>query len=413
MFTLWRIAVRDLGRNKRRSAFTMIAVMLGLALVITLHGYEMGAMKGAIENNIRVQTGHVQVRAASYDEEKVSLKWEDLLETPEAVTARAEALPNVRDAAPVLWASGILNTAEESVGLRVYGVDPLAETMAPFREGLVAGAFLAPDDRSGILISRRLAGTMDLGVGDDVSLLVNTSGDQPDEAIFEIRGLYDSGVPGFDDVTIFMPLAKAQAFTRAGDRASAVVAVLDDQEGDGAVAAALRAPGLEVLTWRDLNAMMLTLTESAMGVLFLFYGIVMAIVAVVVANTLLMSVFERTREMGILAALGMKGRQIMGMFLMESITLGALGVLLGVGLGSLGVYYLATVGISVGEMMDISEVAGTGASGFAIGTTLYGTFTWGDTAMLSLVCLVIIVLASLYPAWFATRKEPVDALRAL
>jgi ABC-type lipoprotein release transport system permease subunit len=413
MYRLWRIAVRDLRRNKRRSALTMIAVMLGLALVITLHGYEMGAIEGAIENNIRVQTGHVQVRAASYEEEKVSLKWEDLLQEPQAVAAQAKALPNVRDAAPVLWASGILNTADESVGLRVYGVEPLAETMAPFRKGLVAGAWLAPDDRSGVLISRRLAETMGLAVGDGISLLVNTSDDQPDEAVFEIRGLYDSGIPGFDDVTVFLPLAKAQAFVRVGDRASAVVAVLDDQEGADAVAAALRAPGLKVLTWRDLNEMMLTMTESAMGMLYVFYGIVMAIVAVVVANTLLMSVFERTREMGILAALGMKGRQIMGMFLIESATLGVMGVLLGVGLGSLGVYYLVTVGIPLGDLgVDVSDIAGTGSGGFALGTTLYGTFAWGDTVVLSLVCLVVILVASLYPAWFATRKEPIDALRA-
>jgi ABC-type lipoprotein release transport system permease subunit len=310
----------------------------------------------------------------------------------------------------VLWGSGILNTADQSVGLRVYGVDPQAQTMAPFREGLVAGAWLVPDDRSGIVVSRRLAETMELAVGDGISLLVNTSDDQPDEAIFEIRGLYDSGIPGFDDVTVFLPLAKAQAFTRAGDRASAVVAVLDDQEDADAVAAALSAPGLEVLTWRDLNEMMLTLTESAMGILYLFYGIVMAIVAVVVANTLLMSVFERTREMGILAALGMKGRQIMGLFLMESATLGLLGILLGVGLGSLGAYYLVNVGISLGDL-DMSDVAGAG-SGFALGTTLYGTYIWGDTVVLAMACLVIILVASLYPAWFATRKEPIDALRA-
>jgi ABC-type lipoprotein release transport system permease subunit len=412
IFRLWRIAVRDLRRNRRRSALTMIAVMLGLALVITLHGYEMGAIEGAVENNIRVQTGHVQVRAETYDEDMVSLKWEDLLQEPQAVAAQAKALPNVRDAAPVLWASGILNTADESVGLRVYGVEPLAETMAPFREGLVAGAWLDPDDRSGVLVGRRLAETMGLAVGDGISLLVNTSDDQPDEAVFEIRGLYDSGIPGFDDVTVFLPLAKAQAFVRVGDRASAVVALLDDQEGADAVAAGLSGPGLEVLTWRDLNEIMLSLTESAMGILYLFYGIVMAIVAVVVANTSLMSVFERTREMGILASLGMKGRQIMGMFLMESATLGLLGVLLGVGLGSLGVYYLVTVGISLGDM-DISEIAGTGSGGFAMGTTLYGTFAWADTAVLSVVCWIIILLASLYPAWFATRKEPIDALRAL
>jgi ABC-type lipoprotein release transport system permease subunit len=407
MFKLWRIAIRDLGRNKRRSALTLIAVMMGLALLIALHSFEMGAMQGSIENNIRVQSGHVQVRGGSYDEDKVSLKWEDLLEDPLGLAAQAQTLAEVRAAAPVLWAGGILGTVEDSVGVRVFGIDPPSEMAAPFREGLV-GEFLAPDDRSGVLISQRLANNLELAAGDDVSLLVNTSGEQPDEAIFTIRGLYDTGLPAFDEATIFLPLVKAQAFTRAGERASAVVVLLHDQEDADAVAAALRAPGLDVLTWRDLNQLMLQAMESSMGFLYLIYLIVLAIVAVVVANTLLMSVFERTREMGILAALGMKGRQIMAMFIIESAALGALGVILGVLLGSLGVYYLATKGIYLGDMA--SDVA---SADLAYGETMYARFQWADTAVLSAVCWIIMLLASLYPAWFATRKEPIDALRAL
>jgi ABC-type lipoprotein release transport system permease subunit len=406
MFKLWRIAVRDVGRNKRRSGLTLIAVALGLALVIALHGLEMGAMEGSVENNIRVQSGHVQVRAESHEEDKVSLKWEDLLEDPQGLVAQAQTLAEVQAAAPVLWASGILATVEDSVGVRVFGIDPLAETAATFREDLV-GEFLAPDDRSGVLISQRLANNLELAVGDDVSLLVNTSGEQPDEAIFTIRGLYDTGLPAFDEATIFLPLAKAQAFTRAGERASAVVVLLHDQEDADAVAAALRTPGLKVLTWRDLNQLMLQAMESAMGILYMFYLIVLAIVAVVVANTLLMSVFERTREMGILAALGLKGRQIMMMFMLESATLGALGVVLGVLLGSLGVYYMATEGIHLGD------VSAQVSADLAYGETMYASFQWSATAVLSVVCWAITLLASLYPAWFATRKEPIDALRAL
>ncbi len=141
----------------------------------------------------------------------------------------------------------------------------------------------------------------------------------------------------------------------------------------------------------------------------MIYLIVLAIVAVVVANTLLMSVFERTREMGILAALGMKGRQIMMMFVLESATLGAIGVILGVLLGSLGVYYLATEGIYLGDI-DMADVV---SADIAFGETIYARFQWADTAVLSVVCWIIMLLASLYPAWFATRKEPIDALRAL
>jgi ABC-type lipoprotein release transport system permease subunit len=405
MIQLWRIAVRDVGRNKRRSGLTLIAVALGLALVIALHGLEMGAMEGSVENNIRVQSGHVQVRAESYDEDKVSLKWEDLLEDPQGLVAQAQTLAEVRAAAPVLWAGGILATVEESVGVRVYGIDPLAETAAPYREDLV-GEFLAPDDRSGVLISQRLANNLGLAVGDDVSLLVNTSGEQPDEAIFTVRGLYDTGLPAFDEATIFLPLTKAQTFTRVGERASAVVVLLHDQEDADPVAAALRAPGLKMLTWRDLNRLMLQAMESSMGILYMLYLIVLAIVAVVVANTLLMSVFERTREMGILAALGLKGRQIMVMFLLESATLGALGVVLGVLLGSLGVYYLATEGIHLGDLATQTS------ADIAYGETMYASFQWPATAVLSVVCWIITLLASLYPAWFATRKEPIEALRA-
>jgi lipoprotein-releasing system permease protein len=104
----------------------------------------------------------------------------------------------------------------------------------------------------------------------------------------------------------------------------------------------------------------------------------------------------------------MKGRQIMAMFVLESATLGAIGVILGVLLGSLGVYYLATEGIYLGDM-----AANAVSADIAYGETMYAAFQWADTAVLSVVCWIIMLLASLYPAWFATRKEPIDALRAL
>jgi ABC-type lipoprotein release transport system permease subunit len=408
MFRLWKLAIRDLGRNKRRSGLTLTAVALGLGLLVVTSGLTEGSVQGSIENNIRVQTGHVQVREESYDEDKVSMKWEDLLDNPQAVAAQAEALPNVRAATPVLWASGILATSEESAGVRVFGIDPLSKASVTFREGTISGQFLTPDDRSGILIGQRLAKSLELSAGDDINLLINTSDEQPDEAIFTIRGVYDTGTPSFDESTVFLPLAKAQTFTRAGDRASAVLVLTDRQEDAEAVASALRAPGLKVLTWHDLNQVMLQAVETSMGIMYLMYLVVLAVVAVVIANTLLMSVFERTREMGILAALGMKGRQIMAMFVMEAATLGVIGIILGILLGSLGVYYLATEGWYIGE-----ELATAATAEVAYGDTVYARFSVSDTVSLSIAELVITLVAALDPAWFAARMEPIDALRAL
>lgn len=402
---LWVIAYRDLLRNRRRSLFTALAVALGLALLIVLNGYIAGVLEDSLQNSIRLQTGHVQLRAQSYTEEKMSLQWKDLLDNPGDVAARASALPAVQAAAPVLWATGILNTADEAGGVRVYGIETNSALYAPIQSNIVAGAYLAADDRSGILIGQRLAESLGVSVEQKVSLTVVNADGEPEEGVFTIRGLFSTGIPNYDDSAVFLPLAKAQAFTRTDGQASAIMLLLHQQEDAESVAAALTTPEITAFTWRDLNAILLQTIATGMNFYVIMDVIVMLIVAVIIANTLLMAVFERIREMGILAALGMKGGQIRLMFLLEAATLGLAGIVMGIGIGCAGVAYLATAGIPVGDI-------GKAADNIAIGTVLYARFVPGTFAALSVATLVIILLASLYPAWFAARLEPVDALRS-
>jgi ABC-type lipoprotein release transport system permease subunit len=406
MFKLWKLGLRDLQRNKRRSILTLAAVALGLALLIVVNGLIEGELVGTLENTIRLQTGHVQMREESYDEDKVSLKWEDLLNDAAGLAARAQAMPGVKAATPVVWASGILGARDDTTGVRVFGIDPQSAAYAPIREAVVSGQFLSPDDRGGILIGQPLAQSLGLAEGAQVSLLVNTSSELPDQAVFTIRGLFNTRSPVYDEVTIFMPLAKAQAFTRTEGRASAVLMQLDRQEDTETVAAALRGPALTVLTWRDLNQVLLQAFEATAGIMDLMYLIVLAVVAVVIANTLLMSVFERTREMGILAALGMKGRQVMAMFLLEAGMLAVAGIIVGLALGTVGVLYLATVGYNAGASAEMAS------SAYVMSSTTYARFSPSSMAALSVAALVITLLASLYPALHASRLEPIDALRA-
>jgi ABC-type lipoprotein release transport system permease subunit len=409
MFRLWKIAIRDLGRNKRRSVLTLVAVGLGMALLIVMSGLIEGAVAGSLENSIRLQTGHLQVRAASYHEDELSLKWEDLLPDPQALAAQIRGQKGVRVATPVLWANGMLTVGDESVGVQVFGIDPLSEAYVPIRDALVAGEFLALDDRSGILMGQRLAESLGVTVGQRMSLLVSTADQQVDETVFTVRGLYNTSVASYDETRVFLPLSKAQAFTRTEGHASAIFILLDRQEDADTVAAALRAPGLSVLTWRDLNQVFLQTMQASAIFLNMMNLVVLAVVAVVIANTLLMAVFERTREMGILAALGMKGRQILAMFLLEAGTLGLAGIILGFLLGLLGVAYLATVGLPIGE----AAAAGEASNMITYGNVLYARFSLPDVASLSGLELIITLLASLYPAWFAARMEPIEALRAL
>ena len=404
---LWVIAYRDLGRHRRRSVFTLLAVALGLALLLTLHGLISGVVADSLANSIRLRTGHVQIRAASFQEDQLSLQAKDLLANPDELVAEAKSLSEVTAAAPVLWASAILNTLDQSAGLQLMGIDTTSPLYDPIRSGVVTGAWLTPDDRDGILIGRQLADSLGVSAGQKVSLALVDSNGQPDEGTFTIRGLFSTGIPSYDQSAVFMPLDKAQAFTRASGYASLIMILLNNQDDADKVAAALRNPAVSVLTWSDLNKFFVETMQTAMSFYVILDGIVILIVAVIIVNTLLMSVFERVREMGILAALGMKGRQIRQMFLLEAASLGVAGIVVGLVLGAAGVAYLATTGIPIGDKM--AAVAG---SNFALSATMYGRFDASSFISLSLATLIVVLLASLYPAWYAARLEPIDALHA-
>jgi ABC-type lipoprotein release transport system permease subunit len=403
---LWVIAYRDLGRHRRRSVFTFLAVALGLALLLTMHGLIGGMTADSLSNSIRLRTGHVQIRPASFQEDQLSLQAKDLLANPDQLVAQAKTLSEVKAAAPVLWSSVILNTIDQSAGLQLYGIDTTSALYNPIRSSIVTGAWLAPDDRDGILIGRGLADSLGVGEGQKVNLTLVNSDGKPDEGTFTIRGLFSTGIPSYDQSAVFMPLDKARAFTGTSGQASLIMILLNSQDDATRVAAALQGPGISVLTWSDLNKVFIDLMQTATSFYVILDIIIILIVAVVVVNTLLMSVFERVREMGILAALGMKGGQIRWMFLLEAATLGIFGIVVGLVIGAAGVAYLATTGIPIGDKM--AAVAG---SNFALSSTMYGRFDASSFISLSLATLIVVLLASFYPAWYAARLEPVDALR--
>ena len=403
MIQLFKMAFRDLGRNWRRSFFSALAVGMALALLLLFASFIQGEMGMAIDTAIRLQSGHLQVRAKSYDESKTSLKWEDLIENPDQVAAQIAALAPVKVATPRLFATGFVSISNESAGARIYGIDPLSEANAPYREGMVSGDFLAPDDREGVLIGKPLADKLGLKVGDSISLSVNTSNGDVDEQIFTIRGIYSTKTNGFDSAIVFLPLAKAQAFTQAGNHASTVFVLLKDSSQTDAVVAALQNPNYQVLTWAKMNELIVQYEDLANSYMVFFYLIVLGISATVIINTLIMSVFERTREIGILAAIGMKGRRIMALFLAESTLLAIGGIILGLILGGLVVAYFTKYGFFIGNF---------GVTGILLNDTIYTELTLNDTVNLTIATFVVTLLAGLYPSIVAARMEPVEALRA-
>lgn len=401
------MAYRSVVRNGRRSALTALAVALGLVVVMLMAGLIEGMVANSLADNIRVSTGHLQIRNINYDVDKASLLAKDLLRDGEALALEAEALNGVESAAPVLWTGGLLSTPSESIGIEVVGINPEDAFHAPIREGIVGGEYLNSDDRGRILVGKVLADQMELTVGQRVSLATSNASGAGQEGIFTVAGLVDTGFPGIDQNRVILPLAQAQSFSGVGDRVSGLILVLQDQEQAENMAAQFRGQDMQVETWRDLNGILLDSVEAGLVFYYVIYIIVFLTVAVIIANTLLMSVFERTREIGILASLGMSGGQIMTLVLFEAIILAVFGVLVGLVLGMGAVSYLAVVGISLPvETASMIE-------GMAIGTTMKGGYAPEQFVILSLLLLAVVALVSLYPAWYASRLEPVEALHSL
>jgi len=403
MLQLLKMSFRDLGRNRRRSFFSALAVSVGLAILILMASVIEGEMGSAIQGSIILQSGDIQVRAASYDENKSSLKWEDLVLNPDQVAGQITALPQVKAATPRLFASGFLSAGNDSAGVQIYGIDPNSAANDPYRQAVISGSYLAADDSGGVLIGKPAADKLHLKAGDNVSLSVNTSNGDVAAQTFVVRGIYSTNTFAFDSGIIFLPLAKAQAITQTQNHASTIFVLLKDISTTDSVAAALKGPGLKVLTWKELNTLILDWETTANSYISILYLIILAITASVIINTLIMSVYERTREIGILSAVGMRAGRIMSLFLSESALLAAGGVVMGVILGLLATYLFNIKGFYIGGM---------GLTGFMVTDTIFAKLTMANVVNLSIVTFIVTILAGLYPAIMASRLQPVEALRA-
>jgi ABC-type lipoprotein release transport system permease subunit len=221
-----------------------------------------------------------------------------------------------------------------------------------------------------------------------------------------IVGIYDLGMPDIEKGMVFMTLPEAQSLYNLRDQVTEVAINLEKAGQEAQVLPALVAmlPGYDIDTWDSLQPELRETLSTKLAFTTVIGLIVIIVASIGILNIQLMAVFERTREMGVLAALGMKGRQIMTLFLLEGTLIGALGAFIGCLVGVALLTWVGQVGIDMSFMTGLGEITAL------MGDRLYPYVSPTGVISRGLLVTFIVMLASLYPAWQASRQEPADAL---
>jgi putative ABC transport system permease protein len=407
MGKLITIAWRNVWRNRRRTVIAVIAIALGLALMLFFDGILGGAKQAIYGNTVKLQGGNVQVHAPGYREKARRMPLLPLADAEAAVQA-ASAQSQVVAVSCRIETGGMVSSREGTLPVVITGIEPEREAPASLvAEKIVQGRYLAADDEDFLLIGRALARNLEVTVGDRVTLVGRATHEQTRRRTMTVVGIYDLNIPEVEKRMVYVSLVEAQTLFDLRDQATEVAVFLERVGQEPPVVEALQAalPGYEVDAWDTLDPSTKQSMEMEDQVMGIFGLIILLIAGVGILNLMLMAVFERTREIGLVAAMGLKRREIVVLFLLEGVLIGLLGALVGSVLGGLINAYYGTVGLEwAGASAEYSELAAL------LGGRIY--FRTGMDMLFSraLTVAIIAALASLYPAWQASKREPAEAL---
>ena len=397
---------RNLWLHPLRTGLTVAALALGIAALTFLSAMNDGWMQQIRTNFALTLTGHIQIHAAGFEQAR---KLKMRIAHPDAVLKRIAGAPGLQASVLRLRVSGLASAAGANAGALVYGVQPDAERRFSRMAGFVTrGRWLRDDDDRAIVLGDGLADRLQVGLGDKVVLMAALENGDIASEVFRVRGLLHSGVLDIDDLAAVAPLSRVQAWLDVGEGVTDIVVRASDFSAVDALAGALGARlagrSLEVLRWSDIDPMAEQWSQFADAYSWIVLAVVMLVVLVEVLNTMLMSMHERTREFGLMAALGVNSRRIFVMVVWETVILVLLGSLIGFAVGGWTVWHYGRVGI------DLSRFA-VAFSFMYMSPVVHPMLAWVSLLRILLAATLGAVAAGLFPAWKASRLDPATAMR--
>ncbi|MDB5483113.1 MAG: hypothetical protein JWO83_4166 [Caulobacteraceae bacterium] len=401
------LAWRNLWRRPQRTVLSLISIALVTGLLVFMLSFQEGVYGAMKEATLRIFDGYAQLQPPGWADDPTL---ERAIDRPAALVRQAERLRGVGAAAPRVNAFAILAHGERSYGAAVVGVDPDRERrVSSIASTIRTGRYLAAGDSDAAILGETLARNLDLAVGGEVTVLGSARDGSVAVDVLHVVGLYRSGVPDLDRTILEMPLARAQdTFGMQGAANTIAVGGPSLAAVDGAVPALRtlgRQAGVSLRDWAALEPALREAIELKYAVAMLFYATLVVVVAFIILNTLLMSVLERTREFGMLLALGMRPGQIGAMVWIELLGLALLGCLVGLVVGGGVTLWLEARGI-------VYPIDPRLLAQFGLPTRLYPALTPLSALFGPVALLMAITVGGIAPYLRVTGLTPALAMRA-
>lgn len=400
-----RLAWRNIWRHKRRTAIIVLAMSLTLSLMMFYDGLMNGFTDAIYGNAVKVLGGNIQVHAPGYRAEVSSTPLLPLNDA-QAIVSAAEADPQVVAATQRINTGGLVTNREGAFAVGITGIEPEKEYQVNIiGQYVTVGRNLTSTDADSILIGKGLADAMNVTVGDRVTMVGRSQHKEMRQRTMTIVGIYDLGMADIEKQTVYISLSEAQTLYEL--TAPTEVAIFLQHLGqEDKVISSLKAsaPGYEIESFQANYPDLANAINSKGGVMNVFSVIIIAIAGVGILNLLLMAVYERTREIGVLGAMGLKANQIAILFVLEGTMIGLVGVLAGIVLGLALNGYLMKVGMDFGSMTQAASYMAL------VKDKVYPTWGVEKLVMRASMVAIISALASVIPAIEAGRREPAEAL---
>ena len=397
------MAWRNLWRNKRRTFVTIAAMALALFVELLYSGLIVGMMSGMQEDVVELELGDIQVQAPAYLE-RPSLY--EFMPESDALLAYLDELGY--PATPRLLGGGLAASGEFSAGVSLRGIDVAREArVSRIADHVMEGAWLDPADPKGVVIGNRLARILSVEVGGEVVVLTQGADGSIANDLFMVRGVLSSVAAGTDRGAVYLLDSAFRELMVLPEGAHQVVVRRPPEVSEADAKAAVQAfeGDVRVMTWREIMPVVGQMLDSVQGMVSIMYVIVYLAVAILILNAMLMVVFERIREFGVLKAIGAGPFRVFGLILVESLLQACMALVIGATMALPGMWFLSTRGIDVGGLGGIDMM------GVAIRPMWQGIYTVETVQTPIILLFFIVVLAVLYPALKASWIQPVQAMR--